>query len=251
VKKLILDKKVEPSDLFSNSGSPALLRGASSVTFSPALSVAAREKEATRERDAAAAAVTRPSESPIPAGRGQRAPNRFTAHSTQHLLESNSQASATITAAKSAEPQEGEYWVKPDLETLKHAGYEELLSFKGLVVGRTGYGEIQFLEPVDLTGLPKLGALLGEIVRFDDKECSVYPDVDEVDKPPSGTGLNVHSRIILVRCWAQDKATREPIKDEKDPLAIRHLKKLKVMKDTHFEDWDMEEGKWTFTVKHF
>jgi len=118
-------------------------------------------------------------------------------------------------------------------------------------VGRVGYGEIQFLEPVDLTGLPKLGALLGELVRFDDKECSVYPDGDEADKPAPGTGLNVKARIILLQCWATDKATREPIKDEQAPAAVKHLKRLRSMKETHFEGFDVKEGKWTFTVDHF
>ena len=125
------------------------------------------------------------------------------------------------------------------------------MSFSGLVVGRVGYGQITFLEPVDLTGLPRLSSLLGEIVRFDDKECSVYPDADEAEKPPPGAGLNVKARIELVRCWALDKATREPIKDESNPAAVKHFKRLKNMKHTHFEGFDIEEGKWTFTVDHF
>jgi nuclear pore complex protein Nup98-Nup96 len=64
--------------------------------------------------------------------------------------------------------RKGDYSVKPDL---KNSGHDQLSVCEGLVVGRKGYGEIQFLEPVDLTGLPKLGALLGEVIRFDDKEC--------------------------------------------------------------------------------
>jgi nuclear pore complex protein Nup98-Nup96 len=224
VKKLILDKKVEPSDLFNKSNSIG------KVTFSPALSVAAREKEAA---GIAAALANVAVESPTPPSR-QRNGNRSTAAKNgQNGLNKNEKT------AKEDELREGEYWVKPDLETLKHAGYDELLSFKGLIVGRVGYGEIEFLEAVDLTGLPKLGALLGQIVRFDDKECSVYPDIDEVDKPPPGQGLNVRARMTLLGCWAQDKATREPIKDEKHPLAVRHLKRLKAT------------GRWTFTVDHF
>jgi nuclear pore complex protein Nup98-Nup96 len=107
------------------------------------------------------------------------------------------------------------------------------------------------LGPVDLTGLPKLGALLGDVVRFDDKECSVYPDNDDADKPPPGSGLNVKARLILERCWATDKATREPIKDQNHSQHIKHLKKLRNMKDTHFEGFDMKTGTWTFTVDHF
>ena len=225
VKKLTLDKKVEPADLFSKStagvgGGPA---------FNPKLSIAARESEA--------AAAPR-AESPTP-----KQKSKFGAHEAP--------ASPTKAPKDPSELQEGDYWVRPPLETLKSLGHDELMAFPGLVVGRIGYGQITFLEPVDLTGLPRLSSLLGEVVRFDDKECSVYPDADEAEKPPAGSGLNVKARIELVRCWALDKATREPIKDESHPSAVRHLKRLKGMKHTNFESFDIEEGKWTFTVDHF
>lgn len=238
VKKVILDKKVEPSELFVKTGSPGSLRGGK-ITFSPALSVAAREKDAAAVHPPAVPQI----ESPTPASKTQpRSPNKFTAESAQ-----SSAAEATADTAL----QEGDYYIKPDLATLKKASYDELSSFEGLIVGRVGYGEIHFLEPVDLTGLPKLGALLGDVVRFDDKECSVYPDSEDVDKPPPGSGLNVKARLILERCWATDKATREPIKDASHPTAVKHLKRLKNMKDTHFESFEMDSGKWTFTVNHF
>ena len=111
--------------------------------------------------------------------------------------------------------------------------------------------EIEFLEPVDLTGLQRTTELLGEIVQFDDKECCVYPNHDDAEKPPPGSGINGPARITLVKCWALDKATREPIKDESHPGAVRHLKRLKNMKGTHFESFDIAEGKWVFTVDHF
>ncbi|KAJ7506535.1 nucleoporin autopeptidase-domain-containing protein [Mycena galericulata] len=241
VKKLILDKKVEAAELFNKSGgsgSPGSVRG--KITFSPALSIAAREKEG-------AAALARGMESPTPAPRAPPA-NRFTA---QQSAQNGAQVGADEPGGGAENPEEGEYWVRPDLATLRQAGYEKLSSFADLVVGRVGYGEIRFLEPVDLTGLPKLGALLGEVVRFDDKECSVYPDSDEVDKPPPGAGLNVRAQLSLLRCWAVDKATREPIKDASHPSAVKHLKRLKNMKDTHFESFDIARGEWTFTVDHF
>lgn len=252
VKKLVLDKKVEASDLFSRAGSPGLRGSPTKVTFSPALSQAAREKDVAREREATTQTpekLTQPTQQPT-----RNAPGRFTAHSSFTLGQVPPLGkTANGTEATSTAPllQHGDYWVKPDLAKLKTCGYEELSSFKDLVVGRVGYGEIRFLEPVDLTGLPKLGALLGELVRFDDKECSVYPDGDEADKPAPGTGLNVKARIILLQCWATDKATREPIKDEEAPAAVKHLKRLRSMKETHFESFDVHEGKWTFTVDHF
>lgn len=252
VKKLVLDKKVEASDLFSRAGSPGLRGNSAKVTFSPALGQAAREKDVSREKEAASRSQEKPIQSTHPPPRN--APGRFTAHSSLtvgQLLPPNKTTNGTEATSTSPPLQHGDYWVKPELAKLKTCGYEELSSFKDLVVGRVGYGEVHFLEPVDLTGLPKLGALLGELVRFDDKECSVYPDGDEADKPAPGTGLNVKARIILLRCWTTDKATREPIKDEQAPAAVKHLKRLKSMKETHFESFDVNEGKWTFTVDHF
>lgn len=244
VKKVILDKKVEPSQLFVKSSSPS---PGGKVVFSPALSIAARESEA-----AAAAAGTilggkggalhnAALDSPTPAPRvPQKSPNRFTAQPSSKSIE-----------GAAGDPQEGDYWVKPDLVSLKKLGYDELSAFKGLVVGRVGYGQIEFMEPVDLTGLSKLGALLGEVIHFEDKECSVYPDSEDADKPPPGSGLNVKAKLTLERCWAVDKATREPIQDASHPTVVKHLKRLRNMKDTHFQDFDMETGKWTFTVDHF
>jgi nuclear pore complex protein Nup98-Nup96 len=228
VKKLILDKRVEPSDLFNRSArsaSPAPSRPG--ITFSPALGVAAREKEA------AAAAV--PAVEPPPAKSSTtRTSNRFTA-----------------AEGDNAELKEGDYWSKPDLQTLISLSHAELRSCKNLVIGRVGYGEIHFLEPVDLTGLTRIRQLYGDVVKIEDKECSVYPEIDDSEKPVPGTHLNVRARIILLRCWPNDKATREPIKEESHPLMVRHMKKLKGMRDTHFESYQCAEGKWTFTVDHF
>ncbi|KAF7332569.1 Peptidase S59 domain-containing protein [Mycena kentingensis (nom. inval.)] len=219
VKKLILDKKVEPGELFNKTTSR---RG---------------EKEAQAQAAASQAGkgvAPRPMDSPSPAAaRG----NRFAAEEEPRDGDENG--------------EEGAYWVKPDLASLRQAGYAKLSAFPDLVVGRVGYGQIHFLEPVDLTGLAKLGALLGGVVRFEDKECSVYPDSDEVEKPPPGQGLNVRARLTLVRCWAVDKATREPIKDVSHPAAVKHLKRLKAMKETTFESFDLAKGEWVFTVEHF
>ncbi|KAI0677639.1 nucleoporin autopeptidase-domain-containing protein [Trametes maxima] len=249
VKKLTLDKRVEAADLFSKSSS--------GPSFSPALSLAAREKQAAAA--SASNSLVR-LDSPSPAGRNEspkKTSNRFAAQSTSEILGTPSKVPPAPSASPAKGPQdpselqEGDYWVKPDLDALKRMGHDELMSFSGLTVGRVGYGQITFLEPVDLTGLPRLSSLLGEIVRFDDKECSVYPEADDAEKPPPGTGLNVKARIELVRCWALDKATREPIKDASHPAAQRHLKRLRNMKETRFEGFDLEEGKWTFTVDHF
>jgi nuclear pore complex protein Nup98-Nup96 len=84
VKKLVLDKKVEATDLFSRSGSTPGLR--SKVSFSPALSVAARET--------AAQSASPMIESPTPASRAQRTSNRFTA-APSTVIDGDSQSGAS------------------------------------------------------------------------------------------------------------------------------------------------------------
>src|SRR6266403_801961 len=225
-KKLVLDKKVDAADLLKRSGaSPSPKR----PTFNASLAIAARDKET----------VALPTSS---SARAHPSNERGTMHAS---LDSQTPDESPTT------PQEGDYSVEPSISTLSKLGYEELAKVKGLVVKRIGFGEIRFLEPVDLTTLTKLSDLLGEQVRFDEMECSVYPDSDGVDKPPPGNGLNVRARIVLLHCWPLDKATRQPIKDEKHPSAVKHLKRLKSMKDTTFESFDFVECEWTFTVEHF
>ncbi|CAK5275183.1 unnamed protein product [Mycena citricolor] len=234
VKKLILDKKVDANEL--TAGSP----GRGKIVFSPALGIAMREKETARTQ-----AHSPGQDSPTPAARTTAGGGtRFTAAAPPPAAEDGDRYDEI-------EPLEGEYWSRPDMSVLRLASHGELTSYKGLTVGRAGYGEVTFLKPVDLTGIKKLDELFGLVIQFDDKECAVYPDIPEVEKPPVGSGLNVPARIRLLNCWAVDKATREPIKDPSHPAAIRTLKRLKHMKATHFENFDYETGEWTFTVEWF
>ena len=231
IKKLVMDKKVDLFDWVPRSAD---------VAFNPALSVAAREKEAVSgplgaTRNIPITPIINP-----PSRTLARTPNRFTAQST-----------TDVTDEQSGELKEGEYWSEPPMDTLSSWGHNELIAIEKLFVGRVGYGKITFLDPVDLTGSGSVKQLFGDLVRFEDMECSVYPDLDNVDKPPPGSGLNVRARVELDGCWPVDKATREPIKDENHPQMVKHLKRLKGMKDTKFESFDMKDGKWTFTVEHF
>ncbi|KAJ3816130.1 hypothetical protein F5880DRAFT_1512928, partial [Lentinula raphanica] len=132
VKKLVLDRKVEPTELFVKSGSSPVEKSRSVLHLA------------------------------LLHANPQRTTKKFT-------------ASQNGPGAEEDELQEGDYYVKPklevQLEVLKSSGFDQLSSFKDLVVGRVGYGEICFLDPVDLTGLLKLSELLGGVIRFEDKEC--------------------------------------------------------------------------------
>ena len=145
--------------------------------------------------------------------------------------------------------EKGDYWISPAEEVLVSTAFKDLEAVLGFKCGRVGYGQVEFLEPVNLTMVGAVKEIAGKFIIFDQKECTVYPD--ESDKPPVGQGLNVRAKITLEGCWATDRATREPIKTEDHPKHAAHLKKLKNMNNTTFESFDIEKGAWTFIVEHF
>lgn len=147
--------------------------------------------------------------------------------------------------------QEGDYYTKPDFRVLQSMSEEDLAEVHDFVVGRVGYGEICWLEPVDLTGLPSLRELLDKVVIIKDKEVMVYPDEYDDEKPEVGQGLNVPAVISLKNCWPLDRATREPLKDPNHQRVKQHIRKLEKKEDTEFVDYEVSTGTWTFKVAHF
>jgi nuclear pore complex protein Nup98-Nup96 len=163
---------------------------------------------------------------------------------------------ASAAPARRATPapaalQHGDYYVTPSIEELQKLPSAKLRRVPDLVVGRVGFGEIKFTQPVDLTTLPALEDLLGGVVLFEDRYCTVYPPEFEDVKPAPGGGLNVPAVIELERCWPLDKATRLPIKDEANPKLVQHVKKLKGLAETEFIEFEAEKGRWTFRVEAF
>lgn len=147
--------------------------------------------------------------------------------------------------------QEGDYYTKPDFKVLQSMSEEDLSEVHDFVVGRVGYGEICWLEPVDLTGLSSLRELLDKVVIIKDKEVMVYPDEYDDEKPEVGQGLNVPAVISLQNCWPLDRATREPLKDPNHQRVKQHIRKLEKKEDTEFVDYEVDTGTWTFKVAHF
>ena len=228
-KKLVLDKRMDPNEVFGRAAAKnGSLGGGPKVSFNPTMSAAARDKEL----------FTVPSPAPTPAP-------------AEKVSSTKKTSSGAGEDESSKEIQEGDYYIKPSLSVLRSLSNRELSSFEGLVVGRKGFGEIQFLEPVDLTALPRLSALLGRIVQIENKEAIIYPDDGNDAKPPPGEGLNVKARIILDGCFAIDKATGSPIRDENHPSFIKNVKKLKNMKRTQFDSYDNKTGRWAFIAERF
>ena len=145
-------------------------------------------------------------------------------------------------------PAEGQYWCKPSLQRLKQMSKQDLSAINRFSAGRTGYGEVTFLQPVDLTQID-LDELLGNIIHFREMELAVYPD-NYPNKPSRDQGLNVPAQISLHNCFAKDKATGAFITDMSDPRHVRFLKRVKSIKDTEFVSYT-DEGIWTFKVEHF
>lgn len=144
--------------------------------------------------------------------------------------------------------KKGDYWCSPKLDKLRSMSHDQLSRVENFTAGRKGFGEVSFLEPVDLTGLPSLNDFLGNIITVESLELAVYPD--ESNKPPVGKGLNVPAQISLENCYARDKATRQPITDTKDPRYQRQVKRMKMVPETEFISFT-DDGVWTFKVEHF
>ncbi|ORX39687.1 nuclear protein 96-domain-containing protein [Kockovaella imperatae] len=153
-----------------------------------------------------------------------------------------------VTGGSERQPKKGEYWCKPRLEKLRQLGTGELKALHNFTVGRKGYGEVTFLEAVDLSSID-LNDLFGRVVLFNDMELAVYPD-DYEDKPPQGKGLNQPAQITLENCWPKDKSTKQPITDLSDPRHTRFLKRVKTIPNTEFVSYT-DDGMWTFKVEHF
>ncbi|KAF9924767.1 hypothetical protein FBU30_005317 [Linnemannia zychae] len=179
---------------------------------------------------------------------------RVTENQSPLISSQNQQSSirheiGTVSSHASGSKVEGEYWMSPSLEELRKMSPDQLSKVKDFKVGVPGLGSVSFQEPVDLTTVPSLNSICGQIIQFSHKICVVYPE--DQNKPERGQGLNVPALISLENCWPVDRATREPIKANKSsPVFASHIKRLKRQAETEFVDFT-EDGTWTFKVRHF
>jgi nuclear pore complex protein Nup98-Nup96 len=215
-------------------------REAPGIRFDPALSAAAREREKEKERERESAARFTSGEDK------ENAAPRYVGPSSGP---SGSSSSAGAKSKTSRDAVEGEYWCRPSVEELIEMDHAQLSRVPNFTVGRVGYGEITFLQPVDLTTVGAVRDIPGGVVVFLEREAVVYPD--DVSKPPAGEGLNVPAEVRLDKVWAMDKSSKEPIKDENHVSHRRLLRKLQNYPNTRFLGFDMEPGRWRFEVTGF
>ncbi|RCH92022.1 hypothetical protein CU097_001328 [Rhizopus azygosporus] len=140
------------------------------------------------------------------------------------------------------------YYVSPTLDTLKGMSKESLKSVQNLVVGRTGFGEIRFEKPVDLSQVD-LDDFLGNLIVIDDRRVVVYPD--EATKKPAGTELNVPAVISIENCFSHDKYTGAPIRDPEHPRFKLFVDKMRQRPGVEFVSYDNSTGTWSFRAQKF
>lgn len=165
-------------------------------------------------------------------------------------------ASPMITTLKKADPKrsalEDGYWVLPPLSKLAKYTEDELKLVNNLMIGRRGYGQISYNQPVDLSKLSNLGDILGNLVVFDDRMVCVYPHEDS--KAPEGEELNVPAVVQLENCAPKEKNTRKIITDTSNPFVLVHVAKLRSnveQRGGKFITYDVIRGTWVFQVPHF
>jgi nuclear pore complex protein Nup98-Nup96 len=162
--------------------------------------------------------------------------------------EANTQnALALVKSDEQTENDEG-YWMQPSLSKLKSMTPQQLSRVTNFTVGRRGYGQVRFEPAVDLSKI-NLDEIMGGIVIFDKRVCTVYSD--DYKKPEEGVELNVPSVISLEDCYPQHKDTRKKITDPEHPRIAAHLGRLRNIKDTEFLDYNVATGVWIFRVQHF
>jgi hypothetical protein len=135
-------------------------------------------------------------------------------------------------------PAYGSYYSNPSLSTLAASDNHIV---PNLIVGRHGFGEIQFERQVDLSGLSSLDDLLGKVVCFQRATCHVYPE--GYQSPPAGEGLNVPAKVRIVGCWPRNMNDEKVVED--------YIELLRIRPETEFVGYDLETGTWTFCVQHF
>lgn len=147
-----------------------------------------------------------------------------------------------------ADPQPGDYWMKPSRAELREMTREQLKHVVGFTVGRKKCGQVTFDEPVDLTTID-LDQIFGGIVEITVRSITVYPD--DAQKPPLGKGLNVPSTLRIENSWPRARDKKSPFPITSGPLFEKHIDRLKKVHNTEFIAYEKDTGTWVFRVPHF
>ncbi|KAK6362997.1 hypothetical protein TWF730_000446 [Orbilia blumenaviensis] len=263
LKRLVIDRNLRDSDLFVKEGETKAIKAAQENTITPennikkTVSFDASPRSQTESPSSGAdlgymRTPTRhssaPISSPAPENALVRVPSPEPEMEAPEPVQPEQEAESS--AVRGTGEKVGDYWSIPTVEKLRSMPREKLAAVPDLLVGRKNFGQIRFDQPVDLTAFADaLGAILGGVITFADRVCTVYPP--GWDKPSPGKGLNVPATIMLEECYPTDREHKQPIRDPEHPRYQFHLRRLKNIKDTEFVDYLVQDGIWIFKVQHF
>jgi len=130
------------------------------------------------------------------------------------------------------------YYTIPSQDELDQLAPSELRAIEGFRVGREGFGEIQWLEEVDLRGLDIMDA-----VSIEQDAVNVYDSENWGSQKPSvGHGLNTRAMVTL-------EGVVSPDEESQDFVAL--LKSSIEETGAEFESYDKATSKLMFVVDHF
>ena len=99
--------------------------------------------------------------------------------------------------------QEG-YYTVPSAQELAAMPVQQLRAVRGFRVGRVGYGEIRWLDEIDVTSVD-----IDAVVSIEHGDISVYSDTSSAAKPPVGTKLNKPALLVLERITPPKRLSAE------------------------------------------
>lgn len=156
---------------------------------------------------------------------------------------------ATSPAAR--ETDDHGYWTLPLASQLAAMTPSELVAVRGFTVGRQGYGQVEFLRPVDLTAVAaSVSDIAGKLVTIGTREAFVYPDDSQT--PAVGDGLNVPMRITLENAYPIDADDGQAVVDPQLKVVPVHIEMLKQLlaEGQRFVSYDAATGTWVFETAH-
>ncbi|CAF4586931.1 unnamed protein product [Rotaria sp. Silwood1] len=140
------------------------------------------------------------------------------------------------------------YYMKPTISELKSLFNDNgECILPNFTVGHEKYGSVTFYGQINVAGLN-----LDEILEINHHELIVYPD--DNNKPLVGEELNLPARITLLGVYPIDRSTRQEITDIERIKALNYDNYLRTITkkfDGEFINYEIDDGSWTFTVKHF
>ncbi|GAN09230.1 nuclear pore protein [Mucor ambiguus] len=239
-KKLVFDNDIDAASIVDlvNSKKSDKRR----VMFDPQL-----EYVAAKENNAATSAAATPATSTTTTTTTTIISEVTATRDAPSTSNKNAASSSIATSSASNVALNNNYYISPSLDTLVNMPKEGLKHVQNLVVGRKGYGEIRFDQPVDLTDVA-IEDIMGNIVVIEEKTVVVYPDQE--NKPAKGTGLNLPATIKIENCFSHDKNTGAPIKDPAHPRFNLFKERLRKRDNVEFIDYT-NNGEWTFKVQEF